>query len=85
MEGKSSWPYCVALDCECIVHKAAGRIGQDLLSQFLTFVRASEEGSRLILQRNKEGFTAQVTGPVRRGIGEDLSKEDVELLRSEEA
>ena len=79
----SKWPYCEALKGECIAHEVSGKVGQDLLSQFLTFVRRSEEGSRLILQHNRDSFTIQVTGSVKRGAGDMLSREQFEALRGE--
>ena len=73
------WPFCIVLERECIAHEVATRIGTDLLGQFLTFINSSEEGSRLILQRNRDSFTVQVTGAVHRGVSEVPSLEDLKL------
>ena len=44
-----------------------GGLGDDVLETLATFALASEPGARLVLQRNPEGFSTQVTGPVYRG------------------
>ncbi len=75
---KGEWPYCEALKGECIAHEVSEKVGQNLLSQFLAFVRRSEDGSRLMLQRNRDNFTIQVTGSVKRGVGDMLSREKFE-------
>ncbi len=66
------WPQCPYLDSTCLVTDMAVAMGQNIMEAFMTFIRFSEEGSRLILQKNPDGFTVQVTRAVQK-TGNDRS------------
>ena len=57
---------CHHLDEMCILFDLSDSLGANIRDTLLGFVSDSEEGSRLTLQRNRNGFTVQVTGPVQR-------------------
>ena len=63
----TSWPYCETFGDICPLHNLSEALGDDVLETLATFALASEPGARLVLQRNPEGFSTQVTGPVYRG------------------
>ncbi len=62
-----------------MVHEAAVLLGSNILASLQSFIVTAEEGARLILQRNREGFTIQVTEPVERSTEEPL---DIEGLKA---
>lgn len=61
-----SWPHCPHLDDTCLLFDMSNSLGINIRDTLLRFIGDSEEGSRLTLQRSRDGFTAQVTGPVQR-------------------
>ena len=70
------WPECAQLGSVCLLIPMAESLGDNIRDSLITFILNAEEGSRLSLQRNREGFTLQITGPVVRtskGSG-DLSR-----------
>ena len=62
--GGSAWPICVYTEQVCIFYNMARLLGGNILDTLLRFIWTAERGSRLTLQRKKDGFTLQVTGPV---------------------
>lgn len=80
MGTNNGWPYCTVLQRECVAHEVANRIGSDLLSQLITFLHGSESGARLILQRNKNSFTLQITEAIHTGEGEMLGPDDIKQV-----
>jgi hypothetical protein len=58
--------------------QALGANIQDLL---MTFIWAGEAGARLTLQKNRDGFTAQVTGAVQKAAEEPLDLPRLQALR----
>jgi hypothetical protein len=58
--------------------QALGANIQDLL---MTFIYAGEAGARLTLQKNREGFTAQITGAVQKAAEEPLDLPRLQALR----
>ena len=56
----------------------AGATCGELMGAFLEFLRASEKGARMTIQRNSSSFTLQVTGAVKSGTGNDLAPEEIE-------
>lgn len=58
--------------------QALGANIQDLL---MTFIWAGEPGARLTLQKNREGFTAQITGAVQKAAEVPLDLPRLQALR----
>ena len=57
--------------------------GQDVLDTLMAFIRGGEDGSRLTLQRNRDGFTVQVTGAVQKGYsGNEVDIAGLRALRT---
>lgn len=79
----SEWPYCPALDATCLVVDCVGAMGQGIVETMLTFIKGAEDGSRLTLQKNRDGFTAQVTKAVQKGhIGAQVDIGGLRALRA---
>ncbi len=57
--------HCVYLDANCAVLDLAQRLGGNILTTFLLFVHSARPGDRLTLQRNRDGFSIQVTQGMR--------------------
>ncbi len=60
-----SWPYCAEVEGTCIAYDTGRYMGASVQSTLYSFIFAAERGARLILQKNREGFTVQVTGSVQ--------------------
>ncbi len=58
---------CLDPNANCLLLSCVKAMGQDIFCGLLTFIQAGEEGSRLTLQKNRQGFTLQVTGAVQVG------------------
>ena len=67
---KSSWPRCDAVGGNCIGYVLADQLGANINRELMDFIWKGEDGSRLSLQKNRQGFTLQVTGKVHRSEGE---------------
>jgi len=78
---QAGWPYCPVLRGDCIVFDSPRLLGLDIYEALITFVLSAEAGSRLTLQKNKNGFTLQVTGAVYRSNERPSSASDLKLLR----
>ena len=59
-------PHCSPIGEICMLLDLNESLGTNIRDTLLNFLTGSQEGSRLTLQRNRVGFTAQVTGPVER-------------------
>ena len=75
------WPYCETFGGICPLHNLSEALGDDVLETLATFAIASEPGARLVLQRNPEGFSTQVTEPVYRGISGTAGLSRLHTLR----
>ena len=60
-------PICLAPNANCLLLNCVRTMGQGILYKLMTFIQAGEDGSRLTLQKNRQGFTLQVTGAVQEG------------------
>ncbi len=79
----AGWPHCPALDATCLMVDCVESMGESVLDTLMAFVRGAEDGSRLILQRNRDGFTVQVTGAVQKGhTGTQMDIDDLRALRT---
>ena len=79
----TDWPYCPALDANCLVADCVETMGQDVLDTLMAFIRGGEDGSRLTLQRNRDGLTVQVTGAVKKGsTGAEVDIAGLRALRT---
>ena len=67
---KSSWPQCDTAGGNCIGYGLADQLGPNINRELMDFIWKGEDGSRLSLQKNRQGFTLQVTGKVHRSEGE---------------
>ena len=60
------WPHCPYANSVCLLYELAQTMGCNIHDTLLTFILTAEEGARLTLQRNREGFTVQVTRAVQK-------------------
>lgn len=83
VEGASiaGWPYCAAMAGTCQVYQVSQHIGDSIRSALVSYIFTAEEGSRLILQKNREGFTVQVTGAVQRSGAEPFGLDDARAIQ----
>lgn len=66
IEEKAGWPFCPYIDGNCLGHDTSQRTGPATYDELMTFIWTAEEGSRLTLQKNRNGFSIQVTGALHR-------------------
>ena len=72
------WPSCAYIGgLECVAHAFGRHLGPDISARVAEFVGNAEPGARLTLQKNKDGFTLQITSEVIR----DGRTDDVQLTR----
>ena len=71
--GEGRWPHRPDIDDICPFYKMAQLLGANIHDLLLTFIGTAEEGSRLTLQRNQNGFTDQITGAVQRSNEDSLN------------
>ena len=79
--GEEPWPYCADIKGTCLAYDMSLHLGASIESTLFSFVLGAEEGARLTLQKNRQGFTAQVTGAVQRTEGEAFGLEEALGLR----
>ena len=60
------WPYCANIEGTCLTYDMGLYLGADVQSTLFSFIFSANQGARLILQKNREGLTVQVTGSVQR-------------------
>ena len=65
--GKSYPSICLDPNANCLLLSCVNTMGQGILYKLLAFIQAGEDGSRLTLQKNRQGFTLQITGAVQVG------------------
>ncbi len=75
---KAEWPYCDIVGGNCLGYDMSQRTGRITFDELLAFIWTAEEGARLTLQKNRDGFSLQVTGAVHRPPVEDT---DLAFLR----
>ena len=78
---QNSWPHCPHLGDLCLLFDMSNSLGTNIRDILLGFIGDAEEGSRLTLQRNRDGFTAQVTGPVQRTSRDTVTLERLQALQ----
>ena len=74
------WPHCEAIGEMCLVYQVGRFLGPEIATAVSDFILTAQDGARLTLQRNHEGFTLQVTGAVQRGAGEAFGLAEVKEL-----
>ena len=79
---QNSWPHCPHLGDLCLLFDMSNSLGTNIRDTLLGFIGDAEEGSRLTLQRSRDGFTAQVTGPVQRTSKDPATLERLSDLRN---
>ncbi len=75
------WPYCENAGGNCPSFDMGHALGRRILATFVAFVASAEPGSRLTLQRNRRGFSLQVTGAVQKSNDGDADLVDLHELR----
>ena len=68
---------CAYIGSSCLLSDMGRLLGANIRDSLMDFIFSSEEGSRLSLQKTRDGFTVQVTGPVQR-----TSRDAADLARS---
>ncbi len=72
------WPACAYIGgLECVAHAYGRHLGPEISAKVAEFVGKAEPGARLTLQKNKDGFTLQITSEVIR----DGRTDDIQLTR----
>jgi|GEM_PF-1755403 len=62
----AQWPHCTSVGGLCPVFEMSQVLGSNLQEMLMKFVLAGELGARLTIQKNRDGFTAQITSAVHR-------------------
>lgn len=75
------WPNCPDVEDVCPIYSMARVLGTDVQSILVSFIGEADEGARLTLQKNQNGFTVQVTSAVKRGSESERTL-DLDGLRS---
>ena len=75
------WPHCASIGGTCLAYEMGQAVGEVVESALLTFMVSADDGSRLTLQKNRDGFTVQVTGAVGRATGGTFGLPEVQALR----
>ena len=70
---ESEWPKCPVVGGNCVEYDLATLLGQSVNVILQEFIWNRAEGSRLTLQRNKQGFSVQVTGEVHRSEDQNIT------------
>lgn len=80
--GKPYPSICLDPETNCLVLSCVKAMGQDIFCGLLTFIQTGDDGSRLTLQKNRQGFTLQVTGAVQVGHASDrIDPTDLHVLQ----
>ena len=79
--GEASWPHCASLGGLCPTYEMSQALGANIQDLLMTFIHAGEAGARLTLQKNRDGFTAQITGAVQKATEEPLDLPRLQALR----
>ena len=78
---EATWPDCSAVQGVCLAYDMGRFLGRGVLSGLLDFIFGAKDGARLSLQRNRSGFTLQVTEAMQRADDEPVALADVRALR----
>ena len=78
MNNSGECPSRLVADDVCLVYKIAQRMSPGLFEEFMSFISVAEEGSRLTLQRSRDGFSLQTVGAVHRSAPKDLNAKHFE-------
>lgn len=81
MERLRVWPYCPYLDDSCLLEDSTQALGPQVHEALLRFVTVAEDGAHVTLQRNQEGFSMQIVGPMRSGESGSVGLDDLKTLR----
>jgi len=79
--GQDQWPYCAFIGGTCVAYEVEQYLGEGVGMAIVNFILTAGEGARLILQKNKDGFSVQVTEAVLRGERKPLELAQVRALR----
>ena len=79
--GEAPWPHCPSLGGLCPTFEMSQALGANIQDLLMTFIYAGEAGARLTLQKNRDGFTAQITGAVQKAAEEPLDLPRLQALR----
>ena len=79
--GQDQWPYCAPIGGMCVPYEVEQYLGEGVGMAILNFILTAGEGARLILQKNKDGFSVQITEAVLRGERKPLELAHVRALR----
>ena len=75
------WPKCPFIGGQCLLDELGQALGPEILESLLAFTFEPQPGSRFSLQRNRNEFTAQITGPVARSTGPQVRLSDYQSIR----
>ncbi len=75
------WPHCPYADRTCLLYDMAHSMGRNVHDTLVSFILAAEEGARLTLQRNRDGFTVQVTRAVQKTAKDPMNAPGLWALR----
>lgn len=75
------WPHCASLGGLCPTYEMSQALGANIQDLLMTFIHSGEAGARLTLQKNRDGFTAQITGAVQKAAEEPLDLPRLQALR----
>lgn len=78
---EGQWPYCAMIGGTCLTHEMGQFLGGNIHSTLLTFIFGTEEGARLTLQKNRNGFSIQVTEAVEKATAEGFGLTEMRALR----
>lgn len=80
---EATWPDCSAVQGVCLAYDVGRELGIDVASAMMAFIFGAEEGARLTIQRNRSGFSVQVTQAVQRTDGRPWTLAAVRALRQQ--
>ena len=75
------WPQCEILGDVCPLDSLAEVLGGDIVESIATFAVRGKPGARLVLQKNQDGFSIQVTKAVYRGTSDTAGLSSLHTLR----
>lgn len=78
---ETRWPHCPYASRTCLLYEMAQSMGRNVHDTLVNFILAAEEGARLTLQRNRDGFTVQVTRAVQKTTKDPMNAPGLWVLR----
>ena len=79
--GEGEWSDCDSPLDPCPVIDLAAALGPRLYESFLSFILFGHRGARLTIQRNRDGFSVQVTNAASGREGSPMQMEDFKALK----